>query len=71
MFHVVVENDDIATNLLDAMSNEKGGRVTFVPLNRIKDTAPVEYPSANDAIPLIGKLTFDPKYQKVFEQVKK
>ncbi|CAO3634436.1 unnamed protein product [Cunninghamella echinulata] len=69
LFNVVVENDDIATNLLDAMRNEKGGRVTFVPLNRIKDTAPVEYPSANDAIPLIGKLTFDPKYQKVFEQI--
>ncbi|CAO3632342.1 unnamed protein product [Cunninghamella blakesleeana] len=70
LFHVVVENDDIATQLLDAMSHEKAGRVTFVPLNRIKETAlPMDYPSANDAIPLISKLNFDPKYQRVFEQI--
>lgn len=50
------------------MNAEKGGRITFVPLNRVKST-PVEYPAANDAIPLIKKLQFDVAFQTVFEQV--
>ncbi|KAI8339568.1 hypothetical protein BC941DRAFT_254380 [Chlamydoabsidia padenii] len=68
LFHVVVDTDETATKLLNAMNAEKGGRITFVPLNRIKSTS-VEYPSANDAIPLIQKLQYDVAFQKVFEQV--
>lgn len=68
LFHVVVDNDNTATKLLEAMTAEKAGRVTFMPLNRLR-TRPVLYPSSNDAIPMMSKLKFDPKYQKAFEQV--
>ncbi|KAG2184830.1 hypothetical protein INT43_000743, partial [Umbelopsis isabellina] len=68
LFHVVVDNDNTATKLLEAMTAEKAGRVTFMPLNRLR-TRPVLYPSSNDAIPMMSKLKFDPKFQKAFEQV--
>ncbi|KAM3587033.1 Structural maintenance of chromosomes protein 3 [Umbelopsis sp. WA50703] len=68
LFHVVVDNDNTATKLLEAMTAEKAGRVTFMPLNRLR-THPILYPSSNDAIPMMSKLKFDPKYQKAFEQV--
>ncbi|KAF9113570.1 Structural maintenance of chromosomes protein 3 [Mortierella sp. AM989] len=68
LFHVVVDTEDTATRVLEALNKEKAGRVTFMPLNRL-NTKPSTYPEANDAIPMIKKLTFDPKFTKAFEQV--
>jgi len=68
LFHVVVDNDETATRLLEAMAAEKAGRVTFIPLNRLR-TRPVLYPNSPDAIPMISKLKFDARYQKAFEQI--
>lgn len=50
------------------MLKEKTGRVTFMPLNRLKPK-PVHYPQAPDAIPLIDKIKFDKVHQKAFQQV--
>lgn len=50
------------------MIKEKTGRVTFMPLNRLKPKNPPP-PNAQDAIPLIDKLRYDPAHQKVFQQV--
>lgn len=50
------------------MIKEKTGRVTFMPLNRLKPKNPPP-PNAQDAIPLIDKLRFDPAHQKAFQQV--
>ena len=50
------------------MLREKTGRVTFMPINRLKPRE-VNYPNAPDAIPLIDKLRFDPLYEKAFRQV--
>jgi structural maintenance of chromosome 3 (chondroitin sulfate proteoglycan 6) len=50
------------------MLKEKTGRVTFMPLNRLKPK-PSPALNAQDAIPLIDKLRFDPTYQKAFQQV--
>jgi hypothetical protein len=50
------------------MATEKAGRVTFMPLNRLR-TRPTVYPSGADAIPMMSKLTFDPMFQKALEQV--
>ena len=50
------------------MLKEKTGRVTFMPLNRLKPKE-VVYPNAPDAIPLINKLRFDPIHEKAFKQV--
>ncbi|WWD18464.1 hypothetical protein CI109_102916 [Kwoniella shandongensis] len=68
LFHVVVDNDETVTKLLDVMNREKSGRVTFMPLNRLKSHT-VNYPKANDALPMIQKLRFDREYVMAFEQV--
>ncbi|KAI0743763.1 structural maintenance of chromosome protein 3 [Daedaleopsis nitida] len=68
LFHVVVDNDDTATRLLKIMMSERNGRVTFMPLNRLKPKIP-PVPNAQDAIPLMEKLRFDPKHLKAFQQV--
>ncbi|KAI9019796.1 putative chromosome segregation protein SudA [Hyaloraphidium curvatum] len=68
LFHVVVDTDETAISVLDAMAKEKAGRVTFMPLNKLRPKT-AEYPHAQDAIPMIKKLRFDPTYSKAFEQV--
>lgn len=68
LFHVVVDTDETASRILEALNKERAGRVTFMPLNRLNPQAST-YPEANDAIPMIKKLNFDPKYSKAFEQV--
>jgi len=50
------------------MLKEKTGRVTFVPLNRLKNKA-ASFPPTSDAEPLIKKLRYDPAVSKAFEQV--
>ena len=50
------------------MMREKNGRVTFMPLNRLKPKVP-PVPNAQDAIPLLDKLRFDQKHLKAFQQV--
>jgi len=50
------------------MLRERSGRVTFMPLNRLKPKNPVP-PNADDAIPLLEKLRYDPAHAKAFEQV--
>ncbi|KAL0674875.1 hypothetical protein Bca4012_002856 [Brassica carinata] len=67
LFHVVVENDDISTKIIEHLNSRKGGRVTFIPLNRVN--APhVNYPQCSDAIPLLRRLKFDSKFAPAFGQ---
>lgn len=35
LFHVVVEDDECASRLIDVLGRERLGRVTFIPLNRL------------------------------------
>ncbi|KAA8543963.1 hypothetical protein F0562_021860 [Nyssa sinensis] len=68
LFHVVVETDDISTQIIRHLNALKGGRVTFIPLNRVK--APqVTYPQSSDVIPLLKKLKFSRDYTPAFAQV--
>ncbi|KAI9202171.1 structural maintenance of chromosome protein [Polychytrium aggregatum] len=68
LFHIVVDTDETATRVLEALNRERVGRLTFMPLNRLK-TKPVEYPVSHHAIPMISKLRFDRLYEKAFLQV--
>ncbi|KAF7295090.1 Structural maintenance of chromosomes protein [Mycena indigotica] len=68
LFHVVVDNDETASKVLEIMLKEKTGRVTFMPLNRLKPTR-VNMPNAQDAIPILSKMEYDPKHDKAFQQV--
>ncbi|KAK7320513.1 hypothetical protein VNO77_30059 [Canavalia gladiata] len=68
LFHVVVENDDKSTQIIRHLNSQKGGRVTFIPLNRVK--APrISYPQSSDVIPLLKKLNFKFDYTPAFSQV--
>ncbi|TFY79932.1 hypothetical protein EWM64_g4080, partial [Hericium alpestre] len=68
LFHVVVDNDQTASKVLDIMIRERTGRVTFMPLNRLKPKNPTP-PNAQDAIPLLDKLNYDAIHAKAFQQV--
>lgn len=52
LFHVVVDTEETASKILEVLTRERAGRVTFMPLNRLR-TQPVQYPTGTDAaIPL-------------------
>jgi structural maintenance of chromosome 3 (chondroitin sulfate proteoglycan 6) len=69
LFHYVVDNEKTATLLVNALQEQNGGRVTFMPLAQLRPTRPPNFPKAHDAIPMIDKIHFDPKYEKAFAQV--
>ncbi|KAI0046003.1 RecF/RecN/SMC protein [Auriscalpium vulgare] len=68
LFHVVVDNENTASKLVEVMIRERTGRITFMPLNRMHPKNPPT-PNAQDAIPLLEKLRFDATYEKAFQQV--
>lgn len=68
LFHYVVDNEETATKLADALYKQKGGRVTFMPLTQLR-SKPVKLPKAADAQAMMDKIKFDKKYEKAFAQV--
>ncbi|KAL9593227.1 MAG: hypothetical protein Q9219_007636 [cf. Caloplaca sp. 3 TL-2023] len=68
LFHYVVDDDETATKVIEILQREKAGRITFMPLNRLRPKLG-NVPKANDAIPMLEKLHFDPVYEKAFQQV--
>ncbi|KAI9731248.1 MAG: Structural maintenance of chromosomes protein 3 [Claussenomyces sp. TS43310] len=68
LFQYVVDNVETATHLVNALYKQHGGRVTFMPLDQLHPR-PVNYPNANDAIPLLSKIKYNSKYEKAFQQV--
>lgn len=66
---MVVDNDQTASQVLQHMNREKAGRVTFMPLNRLSSTSDVRFPDAEDCLPLIARIRFDPAYKPAVEQV--
>ncbi|RLN00449.1 structural maintenance of chromosomes protein 3 [Panicum miliaceum] len=67
LFHVVVENDDISTKIIKILTREKGGRVTFIPLNRVK-VPDLSCPQSPDFVPLLKKLKYRADHRRAFEQ---
>ncbi|RHY34156.1 hypothetical protein DYB32_002485 [Aphanomyces invadans] len=57
-FHVVVDTDDTATKIMRELERNNLGRVTFLPLNRLKVNENEQYLSNDDVVPLIDKLNF-------------
>ncbi|KAK9897698.1 RecF/RecN/SMC protein [Cystobasidium minutum MCA 4210] len=69
LFHVVVDTDETASRILEVMVKEKSGRVTFMPLNRLRPQN-VRYPEqAEEAVPMISRLDFDERYRPAMQQV--
>ena len=68
LFHYVVDNDETATQILERLNKDRLGRVTFMPLNRLRPKTG-NIPKTNDSIPMMEKIQFDPTYEKAFQQV--
>lgn len=68
LFHYVVENADVATQLVNHLQQVQGGRLTFMPLAQIRKRN-VKLPNAVDAVPLLQKVKFDPKFEAAFSQI--
>lgn len=68
LFHVVVDNDETATQVLEILNRERAGRVTFMPLNRLNHKPP-NFPNAQDALPLVSRIQYDQRYEKAVQQV--
>jgi structural maintenance of chromosome 3 (chondroitin sulfate proteoglycan 6) len=68
LFHYVVDTDETAQRLIQLLQQEKGGRLTFTPLNRLNPKQ-TNLPKASDAVALISKLKFDSAYEKSMQQV--
>ncbi|CAZ81815.1 unnamed protein product [Tuber melanosporum] len=68
LFHYVVDNDDTATTVLQHLQREKAGRITFMPLNRLKPRLG-SFPGTKDALPMLDYIEYDETYAKAFEHV--
>lgn len=68
LFHYVVDNDETATKVIEILQSRRLGRITFIPLNRVRPKTS-NGPKADDAIPMLEKIQFDPMYEKAFQQV--
>ena len=69
LFQIVVDNDDVVSEILKKMKIHKQGRLTFMPLKRLsKET--FDYPESSDhVVPLISQLKFEPIYKEAVNQV--
>eukprot|EP00889_Picochlorum_renovo_P007797 jgi/Picre1/34827/NNA_002293.t1 len=70
LFHLVVETDEVATRLTELLIQERSGRATFIPLNRLTAET-IEYPTewGKDVMPLMKRMTFDDKFAPAISQV--
>lgn len=50
LFHVIVDTDDTASRLMNRLEKEKLGRVTFLPLNRLRVDDVVKVPDGNSDV---------------------
>ena len=68
LFNYVVDTDDTASKIIEILNKERGGRVTFVPLDKIKPKT-TNFPQAQDARPMMSLMKYDPKFENAIQQV--
>lgn len=68
LFHYIVDNEETATYFMNALQRTRGGRVTFAPISKLRSRQ-ANLPRANDAVPLISKIQFEPQFEPAFQQV--
>jgi structural maintenance of chromosome 3 (chondroitin sulfate proteoglycan 6) len=69
LFHVIVDNDQTAAVLMKELERRKAGRLTFLPLNRLR-VAAVAYPDSPDVRPLIDiALEYENDFEQAIRQV--
>jgi len=68
LFHVVCDNDNTAAKVIELLNKERGGRLTFIALNRV-NPRPTQVPHTADAQPLLPKLRYDSAYERAIRQI--
>eukprot|EP00940_MAST-03C_sp_MAST-3C-sp2_P002423 g2423.t1 len=68
LFNVIVEREATAAALMKVLVKEKTGRVTFMPLDVVREKI-VEPPETRDAFPLLSKLKYDPRISAVMSRI--
>jgi len=62
LFHVIVDTDETAAKLMTKLETNKLGRVTFMPLDKLRYDKNISYPESNDVVPIIKRcIKFDAK----------
>ncbi|KAG7389662.1 Structural maintenance of chromosomes protein 3 [Phytophthora boehmeriae] len=64
LFHVVVDTDDTAAKIMRELEKRNLGRLTFLPLNRLKVKDHLVYPQSDDVVPIVDKLEFPTEVRK-------
>ncbi|VDP97697.1 unnamed protein product [Trichobilharzia regenti] len=65
LFYHVVQNDKLVIRMISEINKHNlPGEVNFLPINRLC-VQECSYPETNDAIPMISRLNFDPKFRGV------
>lgn len=68
--HIVVENEHVATECVNVLKSERVGRAAFIPLDKIKTSAPGKLPKDDGVIDFaLNLVKFDPKMRPAFEFV--
>jgi chromosome segregation protein len=71
--YVVVEDDGVAAAGIELLKQKKAGRITFLPLNRIKGSSPATIPRWQSPEGLldhaVNLIDFDPIYRDIFSYV--
>lgn len=68
LFHIVVNNDQTATILIEELKKEQRCRATFIPLNRLSNEE-FTFPVGNSSVPLIKKIAFEDFLAPAVKQV--
>ncbi|MGB8702774.1 MAG: chromosome segregation protein SMC, partial [Thermosynechococcaceae cyanobacterium] len=70
MGHLVVETDEVAAAGIELLKRERGGRATFLPLNKLRNAQSLATLNLEGAIDYaLFLIDFDPKYDAVFAYV--
>jgi structural maintenance of chromosome 3 (chondroitin sulfate proteoglycan 6) len=69
LFHVIVDTDSTAARLMNHLERKKLGRVTFLPMNRLKNDT-VRYPDSEEVLPLLSRcIRYDPSVEKAMNHI--
>jgi len=69
LFHVIVDTDETAATLMKELEQRKAGRLTFLPLSRLKVPS-YEYPDSNDVRSLLEvAIDYDSDVEKAMRHI--
>mmetsp|Transcript_16431 Transcript_16431/g.41507 ORF Transcript_16431/g.41507 Transcript_16431/m.41507 type:complete len:1206 (+) Transcript_16431:144-3761(+) len=69
LFNVVVDDENVASRLVEALQKSKEGRMQFLPLSRLKPVVPNFPRDAANAKPLYKCIDFDHKFEPAILEV--